>query len=163
MTHDEEQFEHLLQLAFEWAKKQEEYILTAGASLGPRHLADARRAGVQNESRVRILVVDRIPLPDNEELAAAARRAHIITDASRAITFGYGIVVRADCWHDRELLLHQFVHVAQYERDGDLEKCLQQYLLDRRDCADFTSGSIEEETRRLAREICARHPATDGN
>ena len=159
MTSSQEQFERLLPLAFQWARKQEDYILAKGASLGPRHVADAARAGVQYCARVRVLVVDRIPLPDNEELATIARRAHIITEASRAITLGYGIVVRADCWDDRELLLHQFVHVAQYERCADLETCLEQYLIDRLKCPDFSTGSLEEEARRDARRICAEDAA----
>ncbi len=159
MPRDQDQFERLLPRAIQWAREQEEYILAKGTSLGARHTDDARRAGVQDCSRVRMLVVDRIPLPDDEELAVAARRAHLITEASRAVTFGYGIIIRADRWHDRELLLHQFVHVAQYERCGDLETCIQQYLTDRRDCPNFTTGSLEEEAHCIARKICAEDAA----
>lgn len=159
MTLDQAHFDRLLPLAFQWATAQEEYILAKGASLDSVHTADAQRAGVKHCSRVRIMVVDRIPYPDNEELAAIARQAHIITEASRALTFGYGILVRADRWHDRELLLHQFVHVAQYERCDDLETCLHQYLVDRRNCAKFTTGSLEEEARRIAHDICANDNA----
>ena len=159
MSLDQAHFERLLPLAIQWAREQEEYILAKGASLDAQHSADAQRAGVKDCSSVRILVVDWIPYPDNEELAAVARQAHIITEATRALTFGYGILIRADRWHDRELLLHQFVHVAQYERCDDLETCLEQYLVDRRDCANFTTGSLEEEARRNARSICAEDAA----
>jgi len=152
---NQETFEHLWPVAYEWAKKQEEFILAHGASLGPRYIADARQVGVHDCSRVRVLVVDRIPLPDDPELAEAARRTHIITDASRGVTIGHGIIIRADCWGDRELLLHQLVHVAQCERSGGLNPYLHQYLNDRATCAEFTVGSFEEEARRIAREICA--------
>jgi hypothetical protein len=155
---DQKTFEYLLPLAFQWAKAQEQLILTRGASLGPQHTDDARRVGVQDCSRVKLLVVDRIPLPDNEALAEAARRTHIITDASRGVAIGHGIIIRADCWGDRELLLHQFVHVAQCERSGGLEPFVQQYLCDRRMCAEFTIGCLEEEARRIAHEICAATP-----
>ena len=150
---DQEAFEHLLSLACEWAMAQEQIILARGASLGSQHLADARRAGVQDCSRVRVLVVDRIPMPDNEQLIEAARRTQIITAATRGAAFGYGIMIRADCWSDRELLLHQLVHVAQYERTHDLEACIREYVCDRTTCAEFTIGSLEEEARRIAREI----------
>src|SRR5947207_3126298 len=103
-TIDREKFELLSPLAYQWAKTQEDFILKRGAPLGPRQIADAQQAGVRNPSRVRVLVVDRIPLPDNEELAMAARRAQIITDASRGLAMGYGIIIRADCWQNRELL-----------------------------------------------------------
>jgi hypothetical protein len=151
---DQQTFEHLLPLACQWAKAQEEFILARGASLGPRQTADARRVGVQDCSRVKVLVVDRIPLPDNVELVEAARSTHIITPASRGVTIGHGIIIRADAWGDRELLLHQFVHVAQCERCGGLQPWIHQYLCNRRTCAKFTIGSFEEEARGLAREIC---------
>jgi hypothetical protein len=152
---DQQTFEHLLPFAYQWAKAQEEFILARGAPLAPERIADARRVGVRDCSRVKVLVVDRIPMPDNKELAAAARRTHIITDASRGVAIGHGIIIRADCWGDRELLLHNLVHVAQCERSGGLEPYVQQYLCDRHTCAKFTVGSFEDEARRIAREICA--------
>jgi hypothetical protein len=104
---------------------------------------------------VRVLVVDRIPLPDEPELAEAARGAQIITDASRGVALGHGIIIRADSWQNRELLLHQLVHVAQCERCGGLESFVAEYLSDRRSSPDFSVGSLEDEARGLAREICA--------
>ena len=123
--------------------------------MGSRDTADALLVGIQDSSRVRVLVVDRIPLPYNEALAEASRRAQIITDASRGVAIGHGIMIRADSWGDRELLVHQLVHVAQCERSGGLKQWVRQYLLDRRGCAQFTLGFLEEEARRTAREICA--------
>jgi len=151
---DQQTFEHLLPVAYQWAKGQEEFILARGAPLGPAYIDDARRLGVKDCSRVKVLVVDRIPLPDNEELAQAARCTQIITDVSRGVAIGHGIIIRADCWGDRELILHQLVHVAQCERTGGLEPFVRQYLCERRTCAKFTLGSFEEEARRIAREIC---------
>jgi hypothetical protein len=152
---NQETFEHLLPLACQWAKTQEEFILARGAPLGPAQIEDARRVGVQDISRVRVLVVDRIPLPDNAELADAAARTDIITGDSRGVAIGHGIIIRADRWGDRELLLHELVHVAQCERSGGLEPYVKQYLSDRRTCVKFTVGNFEEEARALARKICA--------
>ena len=152
---DQEKFERLMSLACQWAKAQEAYVLKHGLPLTARQTADARRAGVQDSSRVRVLVVDRIPLPDDEELAEAARRAQIITDASCGVAIGHGIIIRADSWQNRELFLHQLVHVAQCERSGGLRSFVEEYLSDRRTCPDFSVGSLEDEARGLAREICA--------
>jgi hypothetical protein len=152
---DQQAFQYLAPLAYQWAKDQEQFILERGVPLGSGYMADARRAGVKDVSRIKILVVDRIPLPDHKELATAARHADIITDTSRAVTIGHGIIIRADCWGDRELIVHQLVHVAQCERSGGLEPYLQEYLCDRRTCAKFTIGSFEDEARGTAREICA--------
>ena len=155
MMTDHESVRLLAPLARQWALEQEAFILKLGAPLDRRQTADAQRAGVTDIARVRLLPVDRIPMPTQVELAEAARRAQIITDASPAVTLGHGVMVRADRWRDRELMLHQFVHIAQCERCGGLESFVDQYLPDRSTCADFTVGSIEDEARRLAREICA--------
>lgn len=141
--------------ALAWALTQEAFILEHGTPLRSAQIEDARRVGVRDIDRVRVLVVDRIPLPDDERLAEAARHAQIITEASRAVTVGHGIIVRADFWRDRELLVHALVHVAQCERSGGLETFVTEYLADRSSCADFSVGSLEDEARGLARDICA--------
>jgi hypothetical protein len=152
---DQETFEHLLPLAYEWAKEQEQFVLARGNPLGARHTADAHLAGVKDWERIRILVVDRIPMPEDPALAEAAKRIGIITKDTRCMGFGYALIVRVDDWHDRELILHNLVHIAQCERSGGLENWVRDYLGNRTNCADFTVGSLEEEARRIAREICS--------
>lgn len=149
--------EQFLPVAYQWARTQEQLILERGAPLTPQHVSDARRAGVQDHSRIRVLVVERLPLPDDEQLAGLARSNNIITSASRGAGIGHGIVIRADCWGDRELLVHQLVHVAQCEQSGGLEQFVQKYLTERLTCAHFTVGPLEDEARRIAREICLAH------
>jgi hypothetical protein len=152
---DQHDFDRLASLASAWAKSQESYILEHGVPLTRDQVSDARQTGVREPNCVRVLVVDRIPLPADRELADAARHAQIITDASRAVAIGYGIIIRADSWQNRELLLHQLVHVAQCERSGGLRSFVSEYLLDRRGSRDFSLGSLEDEARSRAREICA--------
>jgi hypothetical protein len=154
MEIDHVKFERLLPLAQAWAQAQEQFVLDRGASLGPRYLSDAKRVGVTNFERVRLLVVDRMPMPDDGELAEAARHTQIITESCRGIAIGYGIVIRADSWGNRELVVHQLVHVAQCERSGGLECWVREYLMDRQSSADFSVGMKEDEARRIAREIC---------
>ena len=155
MIADHDSVKRLALMARQWALEQEAFILKTGAPLTARQLADAERVGVRETARVRVLPVDRVSMPAHQELADAARRAQIITELSPAITLGHGIVMRVDRWKDRELLLHQLVHVAQCERYGGLESFVDRYLDDRTTCADFTVGSLEEEARSRAREICA--------
>jgi len=145
---DETTFEQLVPLAHQWTKKQEEFVLAHGTALSPQ-------AGVRDCERIRILVVDRIPLPEDGDLAEATRNAHIITEDTRCVGLGHAIIIRADAWGDRELLLHNLVHIAQCERSGGLEPWVRQYLFDRCNSATFTVGSLEDEARRIAREICA--------
>jgi hypothetical protein len=107
-----------------------------------------------------MMVVDRIPLPEDPELAEAARRAQIITEDTRCVGFGHALIIRADAWGDRELILHNLVHIAQCERSGGLESWVYRYLGNRRSCAEFTIGSLEEEARAIAREICSAETIT---
>jgi hypothetical protein len=156
---DQETFEHLLPLAYNWAKAQEDFVLARGNPLSPRHKRDADLAGVQDCARVRVLVIDRIPLPEDPELAEAAKRLGILTEDTRCMGFGHALIIRVDDWNDRELILHNLVHIAQCERSGGLEQWVRQYLRDRANCPNFTIGSLEEEARRTAREICCDHAA----
>jgi hypothetical protein len=52
--------------------------------------------------------------------------------------------------------VHQLVHVAQCERSGGLESFVAEYLADRRNSRNFSLGSLEEEARSFAHELCAR-------
>lgn len=151
----EQTFETLYPVALEWARTQERLILERGVPLCSRYMADAVRVGVQDPARVRILIVDKIPLPEDRGLAEAAERTQIISEACRGVAIGHGIIIRADSWNDRELVMHQLVHVAQCERCGSFDNYVRQYLTSRRDCAHFTIGPFEEEARHTARELCA--------
>jgi hypothetical protein len=152
---DQKTFEALLPLAYDWAKSLEDFALAHGNPLGPSHAWDAHLAGVQDCARIRVLVVDRIPLPENPQLAEAARRIRIITEDTRCMGFGHALIVRGDAWNDRELILHNLIHIAQCERAGGLEQWVRHYLTDRTNCPNFTIGPLEEEARGLAREICS--------
>src|SRR2546423_574128 len=156
---NQETFEDLLPVAYEWTKKQEEFVLAQGNPLGATHAWDAHLAGVEDCARIRVLVVDRIPLPENRKLAEAARRLRIITEDTRCMGFGHALIIRGDAWNDRELILHNLVHIAQCERSGGLEQWVRLYLGDRTNCPNFTVGSLEEEARRSAHEICVADAA----
>ena len=152
---DQTTFENLLPIAVQWAKAQEAFVLRHGSSLTARYMADAKLAGVKEPGRVRVLVVDRIPMPDDPSLAEASKRVGIVTDDTRCMGFGHALIIRLDAWHDRETILHNFVHIAQCERAGGLEQWCREYLGDRTSCPKFTVGPLEEEARRFARETCA--------
>jgi len=151
---DQKTFGQLLSLAVQWTKAQEEFALKHGNPLSGRHLADAKLAGVQHPARVRVLAVDRISLPEHPLLAEASKRNGIITEDARCMGFGSALIIRVDAWSDRELILHNLVHIAQCERAGGLAQWVREYLRDRTNCPKFTIGTLEEEARRFAREVC---------
>lgn len=99
-----QQLEMLLPLVCGWAVGQERAIVQSGVALSESQLADARRVGVAQPERVRLLRVAQIPVPIAPALAAAARATNLINPLTHGLTFRYGIFIRADCWNQRPLL-----------------------------------------------------------
>jgi hypothetical protein len=69
------------------------------------------------------------------------------------ITFGYGVYVRAHRWQERPLLVHESVHVGQYERYGSNDAFLRASL-DECLTVGYPDGPLEQEAILRAAEIC---------
>ncbi|OGU01087.1 MAG: hypothetical protein A2079_01525 [Geobacteraceae bacterium GWC2_48_7] len=123
-----EQFEFLMPLACGWAEEQEQLIFSNGDALTDVQLADARNVGVIHPERIRLLIVNQIPMPGHPALHAAATAIHLITPSTAGLTLRYGIYIRSDHRNNRQLITHEFVHTSQYERLGGFLPFLQQYL-----------------------------------
>lgn len=143
------QFPILFPLAVGWASEQERLILEQGVALTPEELNDAAAIGVHAADKVRLLPVSVIPRPSRPQLRAACDAINFLTEATRGLTLGYGILVRGDCWRDRTLIAHELVHVAQYERLGGIEPFLRQYLSE---CltVGYENSPLEQEAERTA-------------
>jgi hypothetical protein len=126
MTHEE--FEQLLPLAAAWVEEHEARILESGVALNPSQLSDARRVGVAQPERVRLLTVASIPSPEESVLRAAAEATGLVSPLTAGLSLRYGIYVRRDFAADRFLIAHELVHTAQYERWGSVSAFLRQYL-----------------------------------
>ncbi len=121
-------FPVLLPVAVAWVRRQERRILLDGVPLNKVEIADATAVGVLEPARVRLLPVKLVPWPGASGLRAAAKVLGFNTGATCGLTLGYGIFIREDCWRHRALIVHELVHVAQYERLGGIEPFLRQYL-----------------------------------
>lgn len=143
----QEQFEALLPLAVEWAAEQEQRILRDGVPLSEEEVADAKAVGVRDPERIRLLQVEAIPAPAHPMLKAAYDTINFLTAKPRGLTLRYGIFVRADCRQDRNLLLHELVHTAQYERLGGIMAFLRKYLFE---CATAGYGAAPMEQEAIA-------------
>lgn len=115
-----EQFKVLLPIACAWAEEQESIIRRYGVPLSPAQTADAIKIGVAHPEKVRLMKTTRIPAPDRSDVCTATDANRLIYPFARGLTFRYGIFIRADCWGDRQLVFHELVHTAQYERLGGL-------------------------------------------
>nr|WP_066709755.1 hypothetical protein [Curvibacter delicatus] len=117
----------LLPKAIGWAEAMEKDILARGQPLTARMVTVARIVGVGRPEDVRILEVDRIPMPENEELRQAAMVTGLFNPDITGMTFGHGIVICKGHWTTR-LVSHELRHVHQYEAAGSVAAFLPVYL-----------------------------------
>jgi hypothetical protein len=149
-----DKLEELLPLAAEWAMAQQQRVLCEGVPLSPDELADAKAIGVRNPERVRLLRVDVIPVPAHSMLKAAAASIHFLTAAPRGLALDTGIFIRTDYWRDRELIAHELVHTAQFQRLGGILPFLQTYIFQ---CSTvgYPNAPLELEALTTAARICS--------
>jgi hypothetical protein len=144
-----------LPVAHAWAEKQEVIILDGGIPLTEVQLADARKAGVTYPEKIRLMPVETLPQPENEDAMFVAKHIGLFSEKSVSLTLGYGIYIQQDFLHDRPKLVHEFVHVSQYEKLDGIRPFLNAYL---RECIEpgYPFGRMEQEAILVARDIC-RH------
>jgi hypothetical protein len=143
-----------LPLACAWAEKQEQLILEKGMGLTKNQMTDARCVGIVYPERVRLMQVDAIPFPAHPRLRQAARETGLLGPDTAGLTLRYGIYIRSSFWGERDLVVHELVHVGQYEQFGGFTPFLRQYLWE---CVTlgYAQAPLEYEAQLMAEEICA--------
>jgi hypothetical protein len=144
----------ILPMACAWAEKQEAIILRDGVALTELLLADARRIGIVHPERVRLHTIDEIPWPLHPLLRQAAETTGLLSRDTIGLTLRYGIFIRADCWGERRLVVHELAHTAQYERLGGFRPFLEQYLDECNTPPGYPFGALEQEAKRIEQELC---------
>jgi hypothetical protein len=119
----------LLPKAIAWAEEQQADILVSGSPLSAEQLAIARDVGVARPESIRIKLVDRLPLPADRELAAAALQTGLLAPQMIGLTLFYGIFICHGASGSRNLIAHECRHVYQHEQHGSIAAFLQQYLV----------------------------------
>lgn len=118
---------NLLPRAIAWAETQSQYVAELGQTLNPTGLALARSVGVKHPERVRVELVDQLPLPVDPLLLQAALETGLLGPGMVGLTLGYSIFVVSG--HDSpRLLSHECRHVYQYELLGSIAEFLPVYL-----------------------------------
>lgn len=112
----------------EWAEHVSAATLRVGTPLS-RDLQDlARRSGVRHPERIRMRVLEGIPLPEEPMLRAAAGSVGVAQSDAAGMTLGYAVIVHRGYERDLRLLSHEFRHVAQYEAAGGIRAFLAVHL-----------------------------------
>ena len=122
------QLPHIAPRVIQWAEVQAGQALRGGSALNAAQAALARRVGVKSPERIRLVIVDEIPLPDEPALKAASSRVGIAQLDACGMTIGYAVLVRRGFEDDVRLLSHEFRHVAQYESHGGIAPFLARHL-----------------------------------
>ena len=118
----------LVPRAITWAIAQAELALSRGSALDESQQRLARAVGVGDAHRIRLAVVDPMPMPDDPLLRAAALQSGLLGPDMIGLTLGYAVLVRRGHESDTRLLRHEFRHVYQYERAGSIAAFLPNYL-----------------------------------
>jgi hypothetical protein len=121
-------FDLLLEKAIDWVTDMEASALESGRELTSDERIDARLAGVSEPARIRVLTVSSLPLPEDRSLAEANAQLSLLSPGGLGMALGYAILLHENAGLDRRLLVHEFAHVAQYERLGGVEGFLREYL-----------------------------------
>jgi hypothetical protein len=117
----------ILPRAIAWAEDKSKEALSFGLVLDARGISIARRVGVASPERIRVMLVDRIPRPEDPDLLLAATKSGLIGPDGEGITFGYGTYLVAR-HNSEQLLAHECRHVFQYEAAGSIAAFLPKYL-----------------------------------
>lgn len=113
--------------AVAWAEAQAARAAQVGESLTSLEQDMARSVGVAAPERVRVEIVERLPLPEDTALRAAALQAGLLGPNMTGLTLGHSIFICRG-HKTRRLLSHELRHVHQYERAGSIAAFLPVYL-----------------------------------
>ena len=117
----------LLPAAIAWAEARAKQAAKAGEALTAAEQEIARQVGVRQPERVRVEIVDSLPLPEDPTLRTAALAAGLLGPGMVGLTLGHSIFVCRG-HKDRRLLSHELRHVHQYEQHGSIAAFLPVYL-----------------------------------
>ena len=106
-----EEFQRLIPLACRWAESQERLIVENGRPLTRSELDVARSMGILRAERIRVLVVNTVPSPEQMQLRLAAQQVGLFGSNTAGMTLRYGIFIQKNGEHDSRLLAHELGHV----------------------------------------------------
>ena len=117
----------LLPKAIAWAEDQAARAASSGRALIERELELARGVGVTQPDRIRVALVDALPMPEDPALRAAAVQTGLLGPGMAGLTLGHSVFICRG--HQTVSLLSlEFRHVYQYEQAGSIAAFLPGYL-----------------------------------
>jgi len=135
-----------------WAEARQAEVLRDGVPLNDEELATAKRMGVKDPYKIRLLRVVQVPMPGGPVLGTLSRLAGFNSATTAGMCVGYGVYVRHDNWRSAHLVAHECVHTAQYERLGGMRPFLSAYV---RECLKYgyLGAPLEQEAVEKSTEL----------
>ncbi len=139
----------LLPGAIAWAEQQAAEAALAGVALDNAGAVIATAVGVQRPDKIRVALVERLPLPEDPTLQAAALQTGLLGPGMVGLTLGYSILICHGNLTTR-LLSHECRHVYRYEQYGSIAEFLPVYL---RQIVEYGYGNAPAEIDARQHEI----------
>lgn len=129
-----------------WAGRTGLRARIAGRPLTRAETDLARRLGVSDPASVRVVVTPALPLPGPRWVHRLASWLGFPAIESIGLCLGHAIFVHSNWARHPEVLAHELVHTAQYERLGGLRPFLHRYLAE---CLahGYHQAPLEQEAR----------------
>lgn len=132
-----------------WAARAARLAWHKGRALTPPEQEMAARMGVAAPERVRVMVAPEMPWPGPRWLHRLVSRLGFPATESVGLCLGHAIFLHPAWAEKTEVLAHELVHTAQYERLGGVRPFLRRYLAE---CLAFgyVAAPLEREARFLS-------------
>jgi hypothetical protein len=114
-------------LVMGWAAWQRRRVLRYGMPLTPSQQKVAAAVGVAHPERIRLRVVERVPIPAGRVVERVAGRLDLPSPDVDGLALGYALFIRGAAL-SMPLLAHECRHVRQCEEAGSLNSFLFAYL-----------------------------------
>ncbi|WP_341677209.1 DUF4157 domain-containing protein [Niveibacterium sp. SC-1] len=143
--------EKVLPEATELLTISEAEVLASGRALTKEEIQLGLDLGVMLPEQVRVATRERFPMPRDPRIGALAAERGLVfgTPEELARTQGHGILLKPEVAQSREVLAHELVHVAQYEKARFIEDFLRRYLIELL-TVGYTAAPMEQEARALS-------------
>ncbi|MBL1176853.1 hypothetical protein [Pantanalinema sp. GBBB05] len=136
-----------------WLGQQETALLQAGQPLTTAQLRDAQQVGVRYPERIRVVVSEKIPMPQGGVWVVGFYLYRLICRRPIGFALGYGIYIRSPYRNSRSVLVHELVHTAQHERFENLGAFVKEYLSEVLEFG-YRYAPLEEEARLIESALC---------
>jgi hypothetical protein len=145
-----EKIDRLFPRALAWYETVEAELLPKGRPLSNEETETARRFGVHDPTKVRVIQLESFPMPTDAELLTEARRYGLGNRSEGGRANGYGIMLKPRLADDKRVIAHELVHVGQHDRMGRAA-FLRRYLIEL-EMMGYTRSPLELEAYEKQRQ-----------